>query len=66
MNGEVWQATVHEVAKSRTQLSDFTHSPTRRPSIHFIILSPTYVRMTGLIIKKGKQIRSQMEGTQIS
>ena len=24
MDGEAWQATVHGVAKSRTQLSDFT------------------------------------------
>ena len=26
MDGEAWQATVHGVAKSRTQLRDFTHS----------------------------------------
>ena len=26
MDGEAWWATVHGVAKSRTQLSDFTHS----------------------------------------
>ena len=26
MDGGVWQATVHGVAKSRTRLSDFTHS----------------------------------------
>ena len=29
MDGEAWWATVHGVAKSRTQLSDFTHSLTR-------------------------------------
>ena len=29
MDGEAWQATVHGVAKSRTQLSDFTHSLTQ-------------------------------------
>ena len=28
MKGGAWQATVHRVAKSRTQLSDFTHSLT--------------------------------------
>ena len=28
MDGGAWQATVHGVAKSRTQLSDFTHSLT--------------------------------------
>ena len=26
MDGEAWQVTVHGVAKSRTQLSDFTHT----------------------------------------
>ena len=26
MDGEAWWATVHGITKSRTQLSDFTHS----------------------------------------
>ena len=33
MDGGAWGATVHGVTKSRTQLSDFTHSLTH--SLHF-------------------------------
>ena len=47
MDGGAWQATVHEVAKSRTRLSDFTFTEVykmikinRRTNILIIIYKP--------------------------
>ena len=44
MDGEAWQATVHGVAKSRTQLSDFTfifhfHALEKEMATHSSILA---------------------------
>ena len=38
MDGGAWRATVHGVAKSRTRLSDFTHSHTQLNSFILHIL----------------------------
>ena len=38
MDGEAWWATVHGVAKSRTRLSDFTHSLTHSLLLLLLLL----------------------------
>ena len=65
MDGEAWSATVHGFAKSRTQLSDFTHSLIRYYKQHCLhtflymplalghhFLQDVFIRMKYLIVFK--------------
>ena len=40
MDGDAWQATVHEIAKSRTRLSDFTYLLTYEDLQDLLELTP--------------------------
>jgi len=57
MDREVWRVAVHAVAKSRTQLSNWTE-PTRRtlqqPTAYFcfLILLTLYLKILGAFLKK--------------
>ena len=51
MDGRAWWATVHGVAKSRTQLSDFT-------SLHFTSLHFT-ISVIGMLSKRNERLNYQ-------